>query len=147
MTVLFLDVDGVLNNRSFHLERGHDELHPIDPSMLDRLNRVVEKTGCDVVLSSAWRYMGLKRVQEILDRNGAKFRLMDQTPRLNATRGREIKTWMYGHKVLDTQMAIVDDDSDMEDLMHRLVQTTFDSGLQEDHVARLIELLNEENEE
>lgn len=54
--VLFLDVDGVLNGHEF------DPLAAscgIRPDCVERLNRVLDATGCDVVLSSAWRYMVL----------------------------------------------------------------------------------------
>lgn len=53
--LLFLDCDGVLNTHDPH-ENGYCGLH-VDKVL--RLNRIVELTGAEVVLSSAWRYMVL----------------------------------------------------------------------------------------
>lgn len=59
--VLFLDIDGVLNSADWMRRRGpglRSGCHPdmLDPDACKRLHRVLCATGCDVVLSSAWRY-------------------------------------------------------------------------------------------
>ncbi len=51
--ILFLDVDGVLNQHSKPGEDGG-----LDPVKVENLAWLVKKTGCKIVLSSAWRYMG-----------------------------------------------------------------------------------------
>jgi len=63
MKILFLDIDGVVNSRStsnFH------EPYPIDPHMALLIARIKLSTGCDVVLSSSWRYdpEGFKNVSQ-----------------------------------------------------------------------------------
>lgn len=55
MNLLFLDIDGVLNQ--------HEPLHPevmcgnIHDDKAHRLNLILAKTGAKIVLSSAWRYI------------------------------------------------------------------------------------------
>jgi hypothetical protein len=55
LKLLFLDIDGVLNAR--------EELDPdvncgtFHRDKVDRLNRVLRKTGAKIVVSSAWRYL------------------------------------------------------------------------------------------
>ena len=77
MKVLFLDIDGVLNssnwfeymqycikndmyNKVLNFVEINDEhikrkLSMIDDRAIANLNRIVEETGCKVVLSSSWR--------------------------------------------------------------------------------------------
>lgn len=52
--ILFLDVDGVLNS---HGMPGSDSGLCI--KRLRMLGRVVEQTRCRIIISSAWRYMGI----------------------------------------------------------------------------------------
>lgn len=55
MNLLFLDIDGVLNQ--------HEPLHPevmcgnIHDDKVHRLNLILAETGAKIVLSSAWRYI------------------------------------------------------------------------------------------
>lgn len=54
MKVLFLDIDGVLNNLKILTEAG---CSGIDPQCVRELNRIVAVTGCRIVISSSWRYL------------------------------------------------------------------------------------------
>ena len=62
MRVLFLDIDGVLNGHEILLAAG---CCGIDPKCVAHLNWVLERTGCKLVLSSAWRYMIYRRAMSI----------------------------------------------------------------------------------
>lgn len=53
MRVIFLDIDGVLNDHMPHA----NGYCGIDPAKVAILNRVVDATGARLVISSAWRYM------------------------------------------------------------------------------------------
>lgn len=53
MKILFLDVDGVLNGH----ERHDNGYCGIDENRVRYLDLIVERTGCRIVLASAWRYM------------------------------------------------------------------------------------------
>ena len=52
--ILFLDVDGVLNNtEAFKSQRS---MFALCGQAINRLRRVVDDTGCLIVLSSYWRF-------------------------------------------------------------------------------------------
>ncbi len=71
MKILFLDIDGVLNNHEFN---AISESNTILPRCVKQLNRIIHHTGTKVVLSSAWRYMILGEVMTLMG-----FRHMLQT--------------------------------------------------------------------
>jgi len=52
--VIFLDIDGVLNCKRTPNPRKLP--YVVDPVLLARFKRLVERSGADVVLSSTWRY-------------------------------------------------------------------------------------------
>lgn len=62
MNYIFLDVDGVLNNKK-HYKKQHEkyggefvcENMPFNPRSLKNLNKIVKKTNSKVVISSSWR--------------------------------------------------------------------------------------------
>ena len=54
MKVIFLDIDGVLNCKKTPNPRKFP--YVVDKRLLVRFNRLLEKTGAKVVLSSTWRY-------------------------------------------------------------------------------------------
>jgi hypothetical protein len=64
----------------------------------------------------------------------------------NEVRGEEIQQWMGANGVKPEDIAILDDDSDMGDLTPRLVQTTFQYGLLDEHVEWAIRLLKGSND-
>ena len=87
MKVLFLDIDGVVNNK--RTEKSFGGFMAIDPAMAALVQRIVRNTGCEIVLSSSWRLFQLGRDE--VERNVCKF--ADITPFLRARtpRGYEIK--------------------------------------------------------
>jgi hypothetical protein len=57
-------------------------------------------------------------------------------------RGSEIAEWLSRHPEVD-RYAIVDDDSDMlPEQVPFFVQTSFETGMTDEHAAKLIEVLN-----
>lgn len=163
MKVLFLDIDGVLNSGAwFKLRsptpRDASEIEywrtHIDPVAVGRMNRVAQATECTFVLSSTWRILhSLEEMNEILRSVGAVFQVTDETPDGakeeiydkfgSHERGAEIYDWLQEHPKV-TNYVIVDDDSDMGILAPRLVQTDFDTGLQDSHVLEIIERFKKE---
>lgn len=154
MKVIFLDIDGVFNHVAWQrtltpeeiddLYRTHDAF---DPAAVARFNRVIRETGAKIVVSSSWRNL-FPEVDEILKRNGVEGEIIDHTPSKMSLyhRGGEISMWLaYNQDAGIDTIAILDDDSDMFDLMPYLVQTTWENGLQDEHADRLIEMLSEPN--
>lgn len=140
MKILFLDVDGVLN--SAKSPQPTHELYPVDPYMALLVDRIIQATGCEVVLSSTWRNhpTGRAAVEKSIP-------LIGQTPYLGTIRGEEIKDWLdnkhaeNGYAV--TKYAILDDDSDMlPKQLPNFFQTTWETGLTEEIANKVIEHLN-----
>ena len=159
--VLFLDVDGVLNHREWLRVHGRQNVSTeewrlaryrahLDPACVARLERVIASTGCVLVLSSSWRYsLSTEEMEARLRERGApSARVIGATPKgipcasgliVEPGRGEEIGVWLAQNPT--DSFAIVDDGDDMEPFMDRLVRTSFESGLQDEHVNRLVELL------
>ena len=153
--IVFLDVDGLLNHRGAFLPSiGPD---PLCPKAIDRSLRLIADTGTQVVLSSTWRLSGpdTKHMQKL--RNAGVMNsahkdwrtidlpstfqsgvIIDHGPR----RGREIADWLSRHPE-HGNFAIIDDDSDMlPEQMPRFVQTSFDTGLLDEHCDKVRVILN-----
>lgn len=157
MDVIFLDIDGVLVNRkSLMLAKDKESFNEIawwsnqiDPYAMGLLNKVIEETGALVVVSSTWRIgKNRTRLQEILKDAGFEGKVLGMTPRLSPEkgcaspeRGKEIAEWLRTSPRPIDNFVILDDDSDMGALMHKLVKTTFEIGLMESHMKKAIAML------
>lgn len=153
--VLFLDVDGVLNCEQAFMDTYAERCgrpqswQVLDPTMVNRLDQLIDDTELRIVVSSTWRKMfdgvadfgaclrdlgGMRRWDAIKDMTGGS---------KSGVRGEEIETWLRAHPTV-RRFAIVDDDADMGALLPLLVQTRWSgdgAGLQDEHCARLRELL------
>lgn len=130
--VLFLDVDGVLNS---HKTGGR---YALKKNCLRRLQRIVEETSCEIVLSSTWRRdeYAFKRLCKVLSYRGIS--ILDKTIYIpSGPRGLEIEEWL--HRNPTEKYAILDDDSDMLDTqLKNFFQTDGDYGLTETIAYRVI---------
>lgn len=155
MKLIFLDFDGVLNNRDWLSRRSNGaplrDHEMIDPKAVAILNRIISETGADVVISSTWRILStLGELREFLEQAGFRGNILGVTPRDYDTgyRGNEIQKWINDN-VLDTnvlRITILDDDSDMEHLTKFLVNTDFEVGLTDADADVAIEMLNKKDE-
>jgi HAD domain in Swiss Army Knife RNA repair proteins len=127
--VLFLDIDGVVNNK--RTKETFQGFRGIDPTLAALVQRIVQNTGCEIVLSSSWRLDQGSRDE--VERKVCKF--TDTTPILHAPRGYEIKIWLMLHPEVQ-HYAILDDDGSIlpEDRVN-FFQTTTEIGLTEDIVV------------
>lgn len=158
MKIVFLDFDGVLNNHDYLYGLGDNPLatgsdDQIDPKAVAKLNRIYRETGAVVVVSSTWRLTRtVPELRQLLRSKGLRLEVIGKTPAhigrgpvvFADRRGEEIHWWLtnaeeYGVEV--ESFVILDDDSDMQPYMDRLVKTTFQTGLLEEHVDRAIALL------
>jgi len=144
MKVLFLDVDGVLNNEEFFKElqdEGVSIFHRLDPRCLDHLERIVTETGCVIVVSSTWR-LGKESLQDLkyyLDYY--ELSIHSITPGNSCSPRRdEINLWLHQNPGVE-KFAILDDDKDA-DVGHSFFRTTFDRGLTKSIANRVIAHLN-----
>ena len=152
MSVLMLDFDGVLNSRAYLYQRGvrlrcesDSATSDIDPKAVSRLNEIVERTGCDVVISSSWRYGNTTpELEGMLRQRGYRHTVLDSTPRsFDEIRGHEIQAWLNDNGN-PSPICILDDCADMAHLMPFLVKTDMATGLQDEHVERAAAMLNKE---
>ncbi len=151
MRVIFLDVDGVLNNlQAFKDQAGNGMgTRVLCPVAVQNLFGLLAWTGAQIVLSSTWRkgrepneHVAYLRAARVLDRAHEDWRTKDYVTKAtpvtdgdysNATgyygcRGDEIAEWLSRHPEV-TQYVILDDDGDMlEEQKPFFVQTDFQAG-------------------
>ena len=156
MKIIFLDIDGVLNSvawmKAEAAAAGNDTTentigwNKVDPAACARLNRIITATGAKIVVSSTWRKMlCLSAIRGVLLGSGVTYPvpIIDKTPVLHKPRGLEIQAWLdeFHNSNLVEDFVILDDDGDMEHLVDKLVQTSCETGLLDEHVDRAIEIL------
>lgn len=161
--VLFLDVDGVLNNAPYCQRVA--KMNAMDPENVAALNSVlVAVPEARIVVSSSWRYLH-KTIELMAERlrlegvDGA--RVIGMTPRSlydderdgrvklsmiieGQIRGLEITAWLEENDVV--RYVILDDSSDAG-AGHDpavFIQTSWEVGLTMEHAARAIAILRGE---
>lgn len=158
MKIVFLDIDGVLNSESFWSDKTQGAryreavangcskteqlaLANIDPKAVDLLNKILEETDAELVISSTWRTH--LELPEILAFMGVKKQIYSVTPTtLKRHRGTEIQMWLDCHPDIDNYI-ILDDDSDMlNKQLNHFIHTSWKNGLTLDHVDKAIKILN-----
>lgn len=143
-SVLFLDVDGVLNRCGKSATR-------LESDLMDNLVQIVDQTNCRIVVSSTWRWMPgpMAELRRALEDRGLS--ILSSTPvhqirtpggiYTSSVRGGEIQAWMDEHGS-PARFCIVDDDGDMGHLKHALIQTNSFEGLTPDHARRIVDALS-----
>jgi HAD domain in Swiss Army Knife RNA repair proteins len=156
MKILFLDFDGVLNSTEFCRRVSQPGIIGLDRLAILKVNEIIRRTDCKIVVSSVHRYgKTVPELQRRLSRLGLVSKtIIDKTPepRDGRERGLEIQEWLdfgrwaYAARVKISpeikSFVILDDDQDMAHLRHRLVQTSFEFGLEDHHVESCVEMLN-----
>lgn len=144
--LIFLDIDGVLNVRSMERDEFGSLYHQ---HLVDNLKYVIDMTGAKIVISSTWRFEGLKKMQEMWTFRGLPSEVIGITPFRSEEikknpensklpfnerneRGWEINDWLNDNEV-DT-WAIVDDDDDFLDYQLINFVKTADNWEHSDHV-------------
>ena len=165
--VIFLDVDGVLNDNDF--ERKYRENIYIQEPRVKRLKDIVEATQAKIVMSSSWRHCFkvyneeperitsehdlsiMKELKDKLDKYGLI--VSDYTEYLTTgpyARPLEIRKWILDKGNLKRFVILDDDDfwvwnwlSDYFVMTRRKKDDDDDfMGLEDEHVKRAIEILN-----
>lgn len=168
MKVLFLDVDGVLNDLEWiktnapkpSFQATIDDLTKhLDPNRVVMINDIVTRTGCKIVLSSSTRVD--PRMSVVLARAGLKYPIYSSTPVLlwrtsnNGTeyepteRAEEVVEWLKYNIGVDRYVILDDQDLGWSRTYYKArplskywVQTSFDKdGLTKEHKEKIINLL------
>lgn len=171
--MIFLDIDGVLNSRTFYTARQamtdanfnlnddriqNFEMKELDITQLALLCQLVKETGAGICITSTWR-TGKDPLWFRLwfYRRGIEFPrdcILWKTGHLpdarneaghHITRGTEIEQWMKDEKFTG-KYVILDDDSDfLEHQNPYFVQTTHMNGFMWEHYDRALTLLGKIN--
>jgi len=148
MKLIFLDFDGVMNNRQWALDAWdkHNNPYLFDPKNVAALNRIIEQTGADIVISSSWRHgWDLPKLREHLEEQGVKGKVLGATPTDMSgdvwVRGNEIDQWLKEHTDGKAMFVILDDDNDMEPHMDRHIHTSMKTGLTDEDAGKAIKML------
>lgn len=135
MKVLFLDVDGVINcETTMQRSRGYIG---IDPYMAFLVGKIQLDTGCEVVLSSAWRHFegGRDEVEQQV------CKLLDVTPDCTTGfRGDEVRAWLKLHPEV-IRYAILDDNDDFHD-DQPLFLTSWKTGITKEIAENVTNYIN-----
>jgi hypothetical protein len=140
MKVIFLDIDGVLNCDRTPNPRKFP--YVIDPTLLTRFNKLLERTGAKVVLLSSWRLdpIGLLAAQHF----GLAF--IDVSPDMpKKARRDEILAWLAQHPQVRRYAVIDDEDDELDGLP--LFQPSCKTGITADIVKSVERYLNGESDE
>jgi hypothetical protein len=135
--ICFLDVDGVLHS---YFARTESQLFRKD--CMTRLKKIVDETGCKIVLSSSWRATPERkaRVNHHLNSYGIKSCVDSTRIRHDEyLRHEDILHWVKQHPT-DRWIAI--DDLPMPQLREHYIQTEPETGLTDMNVRNAIRVLN-----
>ena len=164
--ILFLDIDDVIAT--------HESNYNLDLKKQLLLKKIVDKTNCDIVLSSSRRKHSLLLTKEYMDKLGfiLTHKIIGVTIRayqwiefknkihLSITRGIEIKQWLDTNLFsnngknfkrnlkfgVDYTYCIVDDDIDMlYEHKDKFVRINRETGLTKKDVKKIIKILNTDN--
>ena len=148
MKIVFLDFDGVLNSYEFH--RSDRKLVPegkrsyFDPVAVARLNEILDRSGAKIVCSTSWRRANSQDgLQKLLSSVGCTGTVIDTTPiHYGGPRGKEIQAWLRrnpGHR----NFVILDDWDEMQCLPGQHILTQEAVGLQDRDIERALTIMEE----
>lgn len=155
--ILFADFDGVLNHEGWTRRRiASRNMNPtdadlIDPSCVARLQRICDRTGAAIVISSAWRALvGRTRSTAALRHHGLTADVLGGTPIIEGTyhgaavmtasgRAQEIHAWLYVNALIDRWAVLDDNHVDVDPA--RFVRTNPAIGITDADVERAIAIL------
>ncbi len=151
MNLIFLDVDGVINSVN-NLIRVYNETHkpysgysyPFDSNCLENLKKLVIETNSSLVISSTWRLSpkGRNKLLQELKKYEIDKSVIGYTPFLGSSREDEIKEFLSNFESsVSPNFIILDDDTDMGDLLPFLVKIDRQVGLTKENVQQAIKKL------
>lgn len=153
---IFLDIDGVLNSDDWYQYYWDNDLkytnkeYNIDFRAVERINRLVETTGAEIVLSSSWRFdMDVTKLR--LSRSGLKYEISKKLPGCefgvnSPTRGELIAEYVNNQKC--RRYVILDDDNDMTDEQkeNHFIKIDPFVGITDSDIDKAIEILSRKTE-
>jgi len=145
-TIIFIDVDGVLNTLRSVLASGDENI--FDPIGCRLIQLILnEKENVKLVVSSTWRFD--TNCIEIFYKNGFKQEHFHKDWRTGyisvCKRGEEIQQWLDSHKDIKNY-CIIDDDSDMlESQKYNFVKIDSNFGITYDDFENICKIILEKD--
>jgi len=134
-SILFLDIDGVLNTQSGASHPGARE--EFSQAAVLALSAILDETGCRIVISSSWREDLMDRIPVVFEKNGLggyTDRIIGETPVIREVdecirRGEEIAAWLDANPRAWSRFVILDDDTVAAEQRAFHVRTNMETGL------------------
>lgn len=155
---IFLDVDGPINtNRNIRIQHALGKSTcsyyiELPRKKILNIKEIVNNTGAKIVVSSSWRlgFEGIKPSSAYLnlERQLNKYHVFLEgwTPYHDDGRGVEISLWLNDFEQINgyipDYIIIDDDDFDIQQHKGRIIKTSAEFGLCEEHIRKAIYLLN-----
>lgn len=125
-TILFLDVDGVLNCQTT-TETSPSGMIGIGDVQLNFLKELIDKTNSLIVLTSTWRLEFDKKINpktddakylltKLKEKNIFIYDMLRKEKNINDSRGKQILDWIKSHNNFENFLIIDDDFSDYNEL-------------------------------
>jgi HAD domain in Swiss Army Knife RNA repair proteins len=148
-TIIFLDVDGVINTRRSIVKYMHpdtDNKEEFDPDAMFNLRHLIERTNAYVVITSTLRIgeVGMGLIHGQFKKYGIDPSVIIGTTPVHSSgiRGREISMWLEDNYNV-RHIVILDDDMDMWKLSPYLVQCHFEYGFTREKLMQALTVSKE----
>lgn len=151
MKIIFLDIDGVINTMQIGADLvpyyGTEDTCPNNIQAIRWLNKLCIETNAKIVISSSWRHAGMDKCRKAIYKGGVAedIEIIDSTPTTWGDRGDEIKLWLDTHPEVE-EFVILDDDTDMGDLLPYLVKCDHQKGFAAEEYTKAFRLLSGEKD-
>lgn len=154
-SVIFLDIDGVLNNENT-IEKTPAGYTGIDDLLLENLKCVIERTGAKIVLSSSWKEewdhnpekMSAEG-QYLENKLGSKkISIVGKIEDIEGNsiyRAASIERYLRNNKSIKSYLVIDDEEFDFAehtDIASHLLMTNWEIGFQYAQIDRAVEILD-----
>ncbi len=162
-SVLFLDIDGVLNSKKWEKDhiRQLQEKKQIDPEAVKKLAKIVKSTGAIIILHSGWRFWFDQSMNPIREESQylvnlfhkQKLKMKGVTPDLTTKEIRrtkkfslvkadEILLWLKNHPNYQKWLVLDDLELHNNEVEKHQIRTDSRIGISEEDVEKAINLLN-----
>ncbi len=162
MKVIFLDVDGVLNSKSWNDLHQHEISNGIliDESKIKLLSMLVRKTNATIVLHSGWRFWFDSQIRPVRKESEIFFEMLlnenisifDITPdhrteeimktnKLSLVKAGEILEWVAKHENIEQWIVLEDLNLNNEEVENHQIRTDSQKGLTLENVKEAEKLI------
>ena len=142
MKIIFLDIDGVLNSKTYYktVDRTKKDWNRFNPLAVEMIKRLIEEFKSSIVISSTWRFAFVKELKNELIKSGlVKYLHKDwKTPEAYPShRGEEINLWLDNHPEAIDYVIIDDDENILEEQKNWFIRTDINEGMTEEHYYKV----------